>query len=270
MTCAEFKERVGAYALGILEGDERAACDAHVAAHLAHEGCLEALAVARETTSLLPLALTPVAPSPSTWREIERRIGGAVSPMAAAAPRRRRGWPLALGWAVAAAAALLLWLAVRDRATLQAERDGERQKTALTNAQQTQCAGELERLRAEAKLQREAMALLQKPGARLVALAPQGGARFSANMIMHPGQARAIVLGSGLVAQPGHDYELWLIRGERKIAAGLLHGDAAGAVVAAVDPALLQEGAPDAVAVTLEPAGGGPAPRGPAVLVGKL
>ena len=68
----------------------------------------------------------------------------------------------------------------------------------------------------------------------------------------------------------GRDYELWLIRGTRKIPAGLLRGDTTGTLITALDPALLREGLPDALAVTLESAGGHEQPQGPIVAVGKI
>jgi anti-sigma-K factor RskA len=122
--------------------------------------------------------------------------------------------------------------------------------------------------RRDAELRKEALVLLERPGAKLVQLAQQGGATATASVIWHPD--KAFVLGRGLAAPSGRDYQLWVIRGARKIPAGLLRGDAGGALVTAIDPALLAGGAPDAFAVTLEVAGGKPQPEGPVVLVGKI
>ena len=83
-------------------------------------------------------------------------------------------------------------------------------------------------------------------------------------------QRMAIVLVSALEPQVGKDYELWLIRGDAKIAAGLLRPGAGGRTIAQVDSKLLVPGQPDAIAVTLEPAGGGEQPTGPIVLVGTV
>ena len=83
-------------------------------------------------------------------------------------------------------------------------------------------------------------------------------------------QARAILLSSALQPQEGKDYELWLIRGDKKIPAGLLEVAGGQPTIAQIDPALLREGRPDALAVTIEPAGGMPQPTGPIVLLGKL
>ncbi len=52
MTCAEFKELCGAYALGAVDEHERIACDAHLAAP-AHEGCYELLAATHTTVNAI-------------------------------------------------------------------------------------------------------------------------------------------------------------------------------------------------------------------------
>ena len=73
MTCAEFKEMVGAFALGLLEETERDACAAHVGSGAIHPGCRAALAKARDVACWLAAGL-PMAgrsPAPGVWRTIE-------------------------------------------------------------------------------------------------------------------------------------------------------------------------------------------------------
>ena len=262
MTCAEFKELVEAYALGVLDPDERAAAEAHLAER-EHDGCLAALARFTDAAGLLGAALPPVTPAPATWEAIVARTS------TAAAPRRRRA-ALVVPWAlVAAAAILVLWL-MRDRALMQGELRAAGERVHAQSAERAQCVADLERWRTDARLQREALALLGQPGSKVVALAPAGGAATSANVIVRAGDSHAFLVGRNLAAPAGRDYELWLIRGARKIPAGLLRGDATGTLVTALDPALLREGLPDALAVTLESAGGHDAPEGPIVAVGKI
>jgi len=80
-----------------------------------------------------------------------------------------------------------------------------------------------------------------------------------------------LVLASALAPQEGKDYQLWLIRGDRKISAGLLPSDKTGLpTLARISHDLLAGGVPDAFAITIEPAGGMPQPTGPIVLVGKV
>jgi anti-sigma-K factor RskA len=269
MTCAEFKGQVAAFALGVLEADERAACERHLAQR-EHEGCLAALAEANDAIASLGLALPPLTPSAATWSAIESRTRTVAAP--AAAPRRRR-WAAVTPWLVAAALLLALLVTLRQRQIVGRELQASLDRSNEALQQRVQCASELAALRHDAELRRDAVALLQLSGTRLVALAQQGGetaaANVAANIIWHSGVKRGYVVGRGLAAPAGKDYELWVIRGERKIPAGILHGDASGALLSAIDPRLLQDGAPDAIAVTLE-AGEQKEPRGPIVLVGKI
>ena len=79
------------------------------------------------------------------------------------------------------------------------------------------------------------------------------------------------MLASMLPPQEGKDYQLWLIRGGETISAGLLPVDDTGLpVLARIPRDLLAGGAPDAFAISVEPAGGMPQPTGPIVLVGKV
>jgi anti-sigma-K factor RskA len=252
MTCAEFQELAAGYALGVLDPAELAACQQHLG-ESKHQGCLEALRRASENAVLLSEALPPATPSPAMWSAIERRLGVPA-----------RSMPL-VGWLLAAAAVLLIvWLGF-DRSRLQQRLEAEqiRHGQALS-----QCVAQLDRLQKDAALRRDALALLELPGTRLIAMTQSGSAQ--ANVIYHSGEKRAFFVGRNLAAPAGKDYELWMIRGDKKIAAGLLHADATGALVSVVDPAVLVEGPPDAMAVTLEAAGGKPQPEGPIVLVGKV
>ena len=109
------------------------------------------------------------------------------------------------------------------------------------------------------------------PDTLLIQLAAQGDVPYRASALMNGVAGEAMLLSSALEPQPGKDYQLWLIRGDRKISAGLLVAEAdAAATLARIDPMLLADGTPDAIAVTIEPAGGMPQPTGPIVLLGKL
>jgi anti-sigma-K factor RskA len=269
MTCAEFKEHLAAFALGTLDADERAACERHLAQR-EHEGCLSALAEANDTAAALGLALPVLTPSAATWKAIESRTRTVVVAGGAAASPRRRRWTVVTPWLLAAAMLLALLLTLRQRQIVDRELHAALDRSNDALQQRAQCAVELGALRHDAELRRDALALLQLSGTQLVALAQQGSALVGANVIWHAGVKRGFVLGRGLTAPSGKDYELWVIRGARKIPAGILHGDASGALISAIDPTLLQEGAPDAIAVTLEATGGRPQPEGPIVLVGKI
>jgi anti-sigma-K factor RskA len=249
VNCAEFKEQVLSYAIGALDARERRSVEAHLDSPIVHEGCVEALHDANEAASVLALALARERPSAGMWKAIERRLDGAA--------RARTRSPFALvGWLVAAVAlVLIIWLTY-DRYQIIAR---------LRAAD-----AELQRASAQIRVEHEALALLDRPSSRLVALPPTGKAAgdFSASVILGPD--KGYVVATGLTPQPEKDYELWLIRGGKPIPAGLLRGGGAGPVAYAIDPALLEGGPVDTVAITIERAGGVPQPEGPIILAGKI
>jgi anti-sigma-K factor RskA len=242
LTCAQFKELVTGLAFGTLDASERAACEAHLREG-AHEGCREALADAERVAGALHQSAAPVKPPAKLWPAIERQLGEGD----AAAPRRR-SFAAVLPWL--AAAVLLIALA-------------------LVGWSRHEVASQLARAEAERARLAETVALLSSPNARVVSLAAQAGAPagLAAVALVDLENRRGLVIVGGVTPQPGKDLELWVIRGDEKRAAGLIRGS--GNVLQPIDPKLLAGGA-DALAVTLEPEGGGPAPRGPAVLVGPM
>jgi len=310
MTCADFKDNVHALALGALPPDELRACEAHLAGEGPHAGCEEEWEKACEAAALIGLALEPLAPPEDVWRAIERRVAAAkvreLSPppapragRPAGVARRASGrWREVAAWTLAAAAgaALFFELTARRRALDQAvavgeqlaaaraqvatvsqqlasanQRAGDQERSARDAEEQRQiCVRELESVRDNVTVQQAALSLIQNPRTQLVQLAAQGGAPYRASAILNPSEKRAMLLASALSEQPGKSYELWVIRGKEKIPAGLLRRNAAGQAIAPISDNLLAPGAPDALAVTIEPQGGSPQPTGPIVLLGTV
>lgn len=263
MTCAEFKERVAALALGAVTAAEAAELEAHLRQPGPHAGCHEEARTMADAASLLAVALPPVTPPPHLWQSIAARVAPPRP------PRRRAVWPVAATMAALAALVLVVLLA-RDRERLTLALTAAEQRAGSGERQHAQCLAELEKLRADDKLRAEAIALLRLPGTRTIRMQAQGGHPASAHVILNAADHRAILVGDGLRAKAGGDYQLWVIRGDRKISAGLLRGDDGGKLLTAIDPALLAEAPPDAFAVTVEPLGGVAAPSGPIVLLGAI
>jgi anti-sigma-K factor RskA len=99
---------LAAYALGSLEPAEHGRVDRHVAACAS---CASRVGEYRRVVSMLPFALTPVAPPSDLWEAIRAEVHAGH---ATAARTRRpigRKWFRAAGWltAVAAAAVLVTW-----------------------------------------------------------------------------------------------------------------------------------------------------------------
>jgi anti-sigma-K factor RskA len=289
VTCAAFKENVAAYVLGILEPAERAAFERHLEETVAHEGCRESLAEAYETTALLGAALPQLEPGPGVWSGIEREIGAAAPGARAGAttrggsasrgasgtrpPSRGGGRREALAWisaAVAAAAAFVFAMEYRIGQREIAARDRELALAAATDRDKDICMRELASARVSLREREAALSLLGAPGTQLVQLAAQGDEDYHASALLNPGTRNAMILTTALKPLQDKDYQLWLIRGNDKISAGVLHTDPSGATLARISDEVLAGGRPDAFAVTIEPQGGMPQPTGPIILLGKV
>jgi anti-sigma-K factor RskA len=267
VTCVEALELAAADALGALEPEERAALEAHLAGPGPHEGCPEAVDRARFTAAELARALPEVKPDPGVWRAIEARTGSA---------RRRAPWLGPAGWAAAAAAAVALVVlqvdrqtARRDRELASREREVAGRALAQAEAERDQLRGQLQVVAGTAALQQQALALLDRPGTRLVPLAPQEGQTARGVAIVNVREGSAVIASSALPPQPGKTYQLWVIRGTAPPApAGFLRATERGAA-GEVNPALLRGAPPDALAVSLEPAGGSLSPT-QVLMVGRV
>lgn len=267
MTCDDFKADVGAYALGSLEASDDAAMEAHLAEVREHEGCPEALERARGAVRELD-RLPSSAPPAAVWSRIEHELqrGGA-----GAAHRRVAAWA---GWGAAAVAATLLLIVLSRRhaarGDLAAALTSSQENAVALAAERDRCREELARLHRSGTAERAVVALLSDPGTRVVPMGPQPGKQGHATVILNGGSARALVVTAQLHAVQGKTLQLWVIRGGAPpVPAGFLQQQDRDWMQGEIAPALLRAGPPDAVAISLEPAGGSPTPSD-VLLLGKV
>lgn len=257
MTHEPFDTQAAAYALGALDGEERSAFERHLAA-----GCDRCQAMLRESAEALAAlaAQLPPAPPPLEVRAalLQRIDANAVRRQAAVLPRRR--W---LAWTATAVAAMLigglgagLLLVNRYEAHLSSlarEIDAERTRLGAVLR---------ERAAAEAILD-----LLRDPATRLVALRGAGPtSQAVARVVWHEAMGGWVLVAKLPPARPGTTYELWTFSRGRPSPAGVFDVDAGGSAMhrfAATDRPV------EGFVVTLEPAGGVPAPTGPIVLAAR-
>jgi anti-sigma-K factor RskA len=131
-------------------------------------------------------------------------------------------------------------------------------------------ARDADQLKEELRGQQAVIAILRDPATQVVSLAglpPAPAAR--ARMMWHE-KAGGIFVATGLPAAPvGKAYQLWAIVGTNApVSAGVFTVDDSGAGSLSVRP-LPGVATVNAFAVTLEPAGGLPAPSGEMYLLGK-
>ena len=252
----EILELAAGYALGALDTEDRARFEA-----LLDAGDADARAALRdfEATVRDVVAETAEVPPPTVKAALMARIDGEsrsraevtqiLSAPRAAAPRRSL-WTIALVGAIAAGiAAIAVGLVVSTVYDRRIDQLGQQQ----------------------VELQQELVAILQDPATRTVALAGLPAAPSARGRMLWHAKAGGLLVAQGLPpAPPGKAYELWAISGkEAPVPAGVFTVDARG--VGSIRVAPVAGGAePDTFAVTLEPAGGVPAPTGSMYLVGKL
>jgi len=263
-------EASGLYVLGALAQEERAAFERHAAT------CPECTAELRALASVataLPYGVTQVEPPPTLRQKILTAAGQPVSArpnLAQFTPRPvRASRPLARGGWLSAAAMLLVSVALGTYAwTLRTE-------IAALKADLREALVRLDRSEQQATVATRNVAVAEGRLAVLLA-SDMTQVTLDGQPVAPRASGRAFLSRSrGLVftasdlppAPPGKTYQLWVVTAQAPVSAGLLDLDQSGRV-AQQFPTPPDLGAPVAVAVTLEPAGGVPAPTGDKYLVG--
>lgn len=265
------RDHTGLYALGALTEEERERFDQHVRV------CPQCAAEVRSlggVIAALPFAVAQVDP-PAGLRE---RIIGGVAGRTPAATRTVDGgghaarvtrlplvWPAWLAAAAAIVAAVGLGfyvLQLRERlALVEAQLRQAQDRANEAEVQVARASG----IAAEA---RQTLAILSAPDLARIDLAGQPPARVARARAFWSRSRGLVFTASNLPPlPPGRTYQLWVVTADAPVSAGLLTPDPSGSVSVVIDtsPDLAT---PVAMAVTLEPAGGVPAPTGEKYLVG--
>ncbi|MFF3314411.1 anti-sigma factor domain-containing protein [Streptomyces sp. NPDC003035] len=237
----------GAYALGALDEEERAAVDGHL------EGCpscAREVEELTETVTRLGLAVS-IRPTAALREEVLRRIPTVRQLPPATSPSSRPGggtgrragdgaegrFRRASRWALAACLAGVV--ALGGVSVLQYERAED----ARQEARRARSANS------------EVAAVLAAPDARVSTTALGGGA--VGTVVVSAARDRAVFAASGLPAPPeGKVYQLWFDDGGAMRSAGLVAGDARSEATLMEGPV----GGATGMGVTVEPAGGSPRP----------
>ena len=245
-------------ALGALEGDEKRALEAHIAACA---DCTRRLAEARGRVALLSLAAPPVAPSPAVKQRLMNQIRASAEPAPqprAARPLEsprsasRRWWNAILIPAGVALAALTIFLWHENR---------------LLDAQLAALRGSMNDQQHQLDEAREVAELMTSQNTITVALAEQPGAPKGAAHVMYNAKMNMVMYDGAIAPAPAaKTYQLWLVPVKgNPVSCGTFSGQPDHWMVK------VPEGmSPKEFAVTLEPAGGMPHPTGPTVLMGSV
>jgi anti-sigma-K factor RskA len=268
VTHDELRTNIDAWAIGALPEAEARAVEAHLAE------CPDCQADAR-ASGVVTVGLAESVPGHAPAAAVRTRLMAAVEadqPGATVRPfvvRERRSLAARTGWLVAAASlalcAYLTWdgLRLRDQVATLSSQLAEAK--ALVAAAETRIAG----LQNSADRGTSAMAILTAPDMAKIDLAGQPEAPDAQARAFWSRQRGMVFSASKLPPPPpGKTYQVWVVTADpAPISVGLIEPDHQGHVdvVFATPPDIPQ---PKAVAVTLEPAGGVPAPTGAKYLVG--
>jgi anti-sigma-K factor RskA len=263
----EARDLLAAYAMEILDAEERAAVQAHVATCAS---CTEELESLRATTGELGLAV------PDRSFDARRCNGVRSRLLARSVADREARARLAAGQLPEREPRMLREAPSQGDTSAARWRSGVMLLAAVIaglivigGGLLLQARDDLARARESDAQQQRFIAGLMGPGVRVIEVAATEKRAGRARMFWNQELDSWTFIAHGLAMLPeGRTYQLWLITpGERRISAGVFAPSRDGNAIATATHAL----APDslaAVAVTEEPAGGVAAPTGEIVLVG--
>jgi len=275
------------YALDALTDEEKAEVETYIAADPEARARLLAL---QEATDLLPLAAEPVMPSPTVKTNLmarvqadsraqahqaatQTRVGQRPSPPQLSwwdRLRRSFAMPVLAGTAALAAIILFIWALSLNQQVNQLQdqvADLTSDTALLTNELETlqtdndQLRVRNESLQQQLETQNDILASYQAPGTNTIAIGditgenPQARATLT---IASDSSSATFVADNLRQLSADQVYQLWIIRGDQPLSAGIFEVDENGRAVLQVDGSLAATY--DAVGVSIEPAGGSEQP----------
>jgi anti-sigma-K factor RskA len=262
----EQRELAALYAVGALSASDRRAFEAHLA------GCTECTAEL-QSLSRVTGALAQAVPQQDPPASLRARILGQVGHRLEHEPRtpatRRPIAPAHAGWFAMAAALIVAIGLGAYAATLRARIDALERSLRAATLRADASERQLADLRRVADDTLSQMAVLASPDVQRIDLAGQPVAPRASGRAFWSRSRGLVFTASRLPPLPaGKAYQLWILTpAPAPVSAGVFKPDQSGGVVALFAPPV-DVAKPAAVAVTIEPENGVPAPTGDRYLVG--
>jgi anti-sigma-K factor RskA len=252
-----------AYVLGALDADERRAFEAHLATCVV---CGEEVRSLSGVVNELAFSAPPRTPRPELRERVLSSLTARPQAVRSAEERPSRTpawlwWPLAASLVLTAGLAAYSWQLQQRVAVLEARLDDAERRAgvserAMRDAQRT------------ADQAQTAMAVLAAPDMVRIDLAGLPPARQATGRALWSRNRGLVFTATNLpVVPPDRTYQVWVVTANAAVSAGLLTPDTSGRATEffTTPPDIAP---PVAVAVTVEPAGGVPAPTGQKYLIG--
>ncbi|HEX3375890.1 MAG TPA: anti-sigma factor [Candidatus Acidoferrales bacterium] len=267
MTCEQLAQLYDEYALGVLEGEERAELEQHLAQ--ACPKCTPGVAEARGIVSQLALAAPSAEPPPELRAKIMDAVNASGDAKRAFAPVEQKKFTPekttfpAWAWLAAAALALITGYSIRqmNRQNDQLADLRKQMKIATMQSQALQNQLEMDRMVASVMLSSDS---------RQLKLEPTDKNMPAVHAYLHPHMGVAITADQMPSMPPARTLQLWFVpKSGKPVSAAIFHPDTSGQI-ALVAPVTIPLNEIAALAVTDEPAGGSPQPTTPIAWIAKL
>ena len=252
-----------AYVLGALEPDERRAFETHLAEC---DRCVSEVRSLGRVTSGLAQTVPQVTPRAALRDRVLRAVGAPDARVAQ--PGVRAGWAIG-NWLAYAACVAVATAAVLYAMNLRARVESLEARLEVAQLRLAANDRELVQMRQAAFETQSAMAVLTAADLTRVDLQGAPAAPLAAGRAMWSRQSGMVFAAINLPPLPaGKVYQVWLVAGGPPVSAGLVAPDEVGRGASFFRTPVDVTG-PVTVAVTIESAGGVPAPTGAFYLTGK-
>ena len=250
MDCAQLAPYYEEFALGVLEGEEHAELEAHLAR--ACDVCTPGVAKARGVVAQFARLAPDAQPPASLKAKILRPAGPAAPTEAQKFPARRAVFP-AWAWAAAAALALMTGYAVRQMQVLTSQLADLRRQMRVAENQNRALLDQIE-------IGRQLAAIMISPDSKQLKLMPTDTNMPMVRAYLHPQMGVALTAEQMPAVPSARTLQLWSVpRKGQPLSLAIFHPDAQGEVVI-VAPVKMPMEEIALLAVTEEPVGGSPQP----------
>ena len=259
---SDMKGDAAAFVLGSLDPDERAAFATHLAGC---EECAAEVRALRDVTAGLASGVPQRTPRPELRLRVLASLPGARAASPAAPARITASSTRWLPLAATIALAIGTVVYATSLQTRVADLETRLERAIAQASQADQAVADARRVSSELQ---SAMGVLAAPDLVRIDLAGQPTAPTASARALWSRARGMVFTASNLPPLPeGRVYQVWVVTGQAPVSAGLLMPDPAGggSTFFSTSPDIPP---PTGVAVTLEPAGGLPAPTGQFYLVG--
>ena len=257
--CEQLDSLYEEYALGILEGEERAELEAHLARACPH--CMPGVAQARFVVSQLALTAPEAQPPAALRGKLMDSVKSAATPARTVVPiekppAKRAVFPV-WAWAAAAALALVTGYTIRQMGNQNAQLAELRKQVRLATLQSQSLQNQIEQGRMVASV-------MMSPDSKPLKLMPTKDKNMPmVHAYLHPHMGVAITADEMPAVSPARTLQLWFVpKTGQPVSVAIFRPDASGQI-ALVAPVTIPLNEIAALAVTDEPAGGSPQPTTP-------